>query len=117
MRLILVVMTAAALAPLAPAAAQIVGRPVYEPVARAEPFLPDSSSPAPPLGRELRQIRHGIDRAREAGLISSREARQLRREARMIGRLGHRYSHGGLSDSERRELQTRTQLLRERAGG
>ena len=116
MRLLLVVLTAAALVPLSGAVAQIVGRPVYEPVASADPFLRQSGIPAPPIGRELGQIRQGIDRARKAGLISSREARQLRREARMIGRLSHSYGHGGLSHSELRELQTRTQVLRERVG-
>jgi hypothetical protein len=116
MRLLLIVLAAAALAPAAPASAQIVGRPVYEPVGIADPFLPDSSSPPPPIGRELRQIRQRINHARDAGLISRREARQMRREARAIGLLGHRYSHGGLSDSERRELQTRTEVLRESVG-
>jgi hypothetical protein len=59
-------------------------------------------------------VRSRIERARDEGQLSKREARQLRREARLIGRLADRYAAGGLSPAERRELGTRTQVLRTR---
>lgn len=103
----------AAIVPAAPASAQFVGKPVYEPVFAPSPFVADIGPPGPGTVRELRQIRDGIDRARDGGLLSRREARQLHREARLIGRAARRYGRDGLSLSERRELETRTQVLRE----
>jgi hypothetical protein len=94
-----------------PASAQIAGKRDYGPVARANPFLPDSRLPAPPLGKELRDIDRSIDRARDGGRISGREARRLDREARAIGRLARRYGRDGLSPSERAELEVRTAYL------
>ena len=96
----------------APAAAQIVGRPIYEPVGAADPFLGNGVMPAPSTRDELRDIGRRIDRGRDSGLISRREARQLRREARAIARLDRVYRGSGLSTSERAELQARTFALR-----
>ncbi len=98
----------------APAQAQIVQRPAYEPVARANPFLPDSRLPGPSPRAEVRETRERIAAAREAGTISRREARALDREARLIGRLSLRYGRDGLSGPERVELETRTAALRAR---
>jgi hypothetical protein len=102
-----------ALALAAPAAAQIAGKRDYGPVARADPFLPDSRLPAPPLGKELRDVDRSIERARDGGRLSGREARRLEREARAIGRLARRYGRDGLSASERAELDARTRYLRD----
>ena len=102
-----------ALASAAPAGARIVGTQLPSPVPRANPFIGDSRIPAPGVGRDLRDIRHRIERARETGDISAREARQLRREARFIGRLAGRYGRDGLSSSEQGELRTRTEALQD----
>ena len=96
-----------------PAAAQFVGRPVYEPVPAPGPYRGDSSLPGPATGRDLRDVRRGIERARESGELTRREARDLRREARLIDRAAGRYGRGGLSASERQELETRARVLRE----
>jgi len=85
----------------APAAAQISG---YGGV----------STPSPtPIGGQLRQIERRIDRGRDNDQLSRREGRRLEREARQIERLRQRYSHGGLSEGERRELQARIDYLRD----
>jgi len=99
----------------AAASAQIAGPHDYGPVAPANPFLGDSSLPGPGIYGDLRQARKNIDRARNSGFISRREARQMRREARSIERLANVYSRDGLSDSEKRELETRALALRGRA--
>ncbi|HYD37526.1 MAG TPA: hypothetical protein VEA60_07925 [Allosphingosinicella sp.] len=100
----------------APATAQIAAKRDYGPVPLANPFLPDSRLPAPPLGKELRDIDRRIDRARESGRLSPRDARRLEREARAIGRLARLYGQGGLSPSERSELEARTARLRDSVG-
>lgn len=104
------------LAPLAisiamPAAAQIAGRHDGGPTPRATPFF-DHVSPAPGVGRELRQTRRQIERARERGEITRSEARQLRREARRIGARAGRLGSDGLSPSEAGALRAQAQLLR-----
>ena len=96
-----------------PAAAQFVGRPVYEPVPPAGAYSGDSILPGPGIGRELRDVRRGIERARDTGELTRREARELRREARLIDRSADRFRQGGLSASERRELETRARVLRQ----
>jgi len=102
-----------ALSVAVPAAAQIVGRPVYEPLAPPNPFIGwDSRLPGPSARSEVRGLSRRIERARERGTISRREARQLKREARQIGHLAHRYGRDGLSEAERAELATRAQVLR-----
>jgi hypothetical protein len=102
----------AALAIAVPAAAQIVGRHDYGMVGRPDPFLGNGRMPGPSVGDELRDIDRRIDRARDSGHLSSREARQLRREARAIAWVG-RHGHGDLSASQRLELTVRFQNLRD----
>jgi hypothetical protein len=113
MRILTFSLCAAAFLIDSPAAAQFVGRPVYEPVLPAGSFLGDSSLPGPAIGRELRDVRRGIERRRETGELTRREARELRREARLIDRSAERFRRGGLSASERRELEIRARVLRE----
>ena len=95
----------------APAAAQFVGRHVYEPVGTPDPFIGDSRQQSPGVCRDLRNLRHAIRQQRESGALSGREARQLRREARAIERLAARYADDGLTASEQAELETRTHVL------
>ncbi|HEY0113908.1 MAG TPA: hypothetical protein VGB59_12280 [Allosphingosinicella sp.] len=66
---------------------------------------------APSPRSQTEKVRDRIEIGRETGQLSRREARALRREARQIGRLSDRYAHGGLSASERRELQARIDYL------
>ncbi|HEY5721757.1 MAG TPA: hypothetical protein VIT45_05495 [Allosphingosinicella sp.] len=108
---------AACLLLASPAVAQIAERHRPGPIPASNPFLEDSFLPGPGIGREMRDVRGKIDDAREGGLISGREARQLRREARAIERLAHVYGRDGLSQSERRELDTRSLVLRGRVNG
>jgi hypothetical protein len=67
------------------------------------------------VAHDLREARRSIERRRDNGELSRREARQLRREARLITRLSYRYGHDGLSASERRELTLRANVLRAQA--
>ena len=98
--------------PLAPASASIVERRVPRQVEpRVDPFLSDSSLRGPGIGREIRHVRNRIERAREGGVISRREARRMRREARAIERLAYIYGRDGLSASEQRELEARSRIL------
>jgi hypothetical protein len=94
-----------------PAAAQIAGNHDYGPVPVASPFLEDSRLPGPGIGRRLRDIDRRIDRARESGRLTSREARSLEREAMAIGRLARVYGRDGLSPSEAAELDNRANYL------
>ncbi len=96
-----------------PAAAQIAGKREYGPVPSSSPFQADSRLPGPGIGREVRDLEGRIDRARESGRLSRGEARSLEREARAIGRLARRYGRDGLSPSERAELETRANYLRD----
>ena len=80
--------------------------------APANPFIDDGRVPGPSPWHNIRAARRQIDRAREGGLLTRREARQLRREARLIGALAYRYGRDGLSASEAGEIRTRTELLR-----
>jgi hypothetical protein len=65
----------------------------------------------PTIGRELRETRDRIDRGRDNGDLSKREARALRREATQIGTLADRYGQDGISEAEHRELEMRTRVL------
>lgn len=67
---------------------------------------------SPSIGHDLADARDLIRDARAEGNLSKREARALKREARQIDTLAQRYGRDGLSDPERREIETRTQLLR-----
>jgi hypothetical protein len=96
----------------APAAAQIAGRPVYDPMPRMDRLGPaESRGPAPRIGNERRGLRGRIDDARDSGRISRGEARAYRREALAIRALARRYGADGLSPSEVLELRFRAQLL------
>jgi len=64
---------------------------------------------------DLRRIDRRTDRARENGEIDRREARAIQRERRAIQSIATRYAADGLSDSELRELQIRTFVLRDMA--
>ena len=111
MRLLCYCLLALALA--SPASGQIAGRRDYGPVPTANPFLPDSRLPGPPLGKDLRDIDRRIDRARDSGRLSPREARRLERETRAVGRLARLYGRDGISPSERAELEARAAYLRD----
>lgn len=65
------------------------------------------------LGRELRDVDEQIDNLRGQGAVSKREARSLRRQSGQLSDLADRYGADGLSSDEKRELETRTQLLRD----
>jgi hypothetical protein len=67
----------------------------------------------PGITREIRSIGREVDEGRAAGQLSRRDERRLERGERLLHRLHHRYARDGLSDSERRELETRAQLLRQ----
>lgn len=99
-----------------PAGAQIAGKHDYGHIPVSSPFLPDSRLPAPPIGKELRDIDRRIDRARDSGTLTGREARRLERENRAIGRLARVYARDGLSPSERAELEARARYLRDAVG-
>jgi len=74
-------------------------------------------SPAlPGVARELGQADRDIREGRESGQLSRREARALRRESRQIAVLEERYQRGGLSESERAELESRIAALRSVTG-
>ena len=111
-RWVSVVAAGLALGAAAPAAGQIVGPRDYGPVAPANPFLPDSRTPAPEPRREVEDLRGRIAAARESGGLSARDARLLDREARLIGRLAARYGRDGLSHPERGEIATRAAAVR-----
>lgn len=107
-----------ALVPLAllvamPASAQFAptGRP---PVERPlSPIAVDGRMPGPAPWREVRDVRERIDRGRDSGALSKREARRLKREAGRIDALASRYGRDGLSGTERRELEARGHILRD----
>jgi hypothetical protein len=94
-----------------PAGAQIVGSPVYPSVSRPNPFLPDSRLPSAGPWEQSRHLRQRIDRAREAGLITRREARQLRRGANVVASHGFAYGLDGFSNSELVELESRMRAI------
>jgi hypothetical protein len=95
----------------APAGAQFVPRHTYPPVATADPFLPDSRLPGPGVWGNVGFLHDRIDRARDAGLLSRREARRLSRQANRIADRAFTYSRDGLSSSEQVELQSRTRAV------
>ncbi|RHW17867.1 hypothetical protein D1610_04935 [Sphingomonas gilva] len=84
-----------------PASAQISG-------GGSPSSLPAGSS----LGRQLGQINDGIGDGRRHAQLSRDEAKALRREEAMIRTLEERYARDGLSDSEKAELRTRLEVLR-----
>jgi hypothetical protein len=80
------------------------------------PSAPTALRTLPQMWREGGDLRDRIDDGRRAGQLSRSEARQLRREARQIGRLHSRYGADGLSSAEAAELQMRAAVLREQIG-
>ena len=77
--------------------------------------------PAPPpalpgVARELGQADRNIRDGRDRGQLTRREAKALRRESRQIAVLERRYARGGLSESERAELESRDAPLRSATG-
>ena len=67
------------------------------------------------VARDLRETRETIERRRENGELSRREARTLRREVRLVAHLAARYARDGMSEGERRELELRSDVLRSRS--
>ncbi len=65
-------------------------------------------------GSELGRARRDIERMRDRGELSRREAKALRKEADRIGEMADRYRRDGYSESELRELDLRTTELRNR---
>ncbi|MGZ8282911.1 MAG: hypothetical protein ACXWUN_08170 [Allosphingosinicella sp.] len=94
-----------------PAASQIVGSRHYPPVSVSNPFLPDSRMPGPAVWQEAQFLHRRIDRARDGGLISQREARRLHRETRGIVYRARHYGRDGMSDSERAELAAQARIV------
>jgi hypothetical protein len=74
-------------------------------------IFPRIGTPGPGFARQVDQLHDKVERARESGTISRQEARQFRREARLIDRLGYRFGDDGLSTSEQGELQNRIHYL------
>ena len=70
----------------------------------------------PFVEHDLREAHKNIERRRDNGELTGREARRLRREAHLVARLAYRYGRDGLSDPERRELALRAQTLRSQSG-
>lgn len=83
--------------------------PIAGPPAPRPQSLPSYN---PASATELRSVRREIDKGRDRGELSKKQARQLRREAGEIAMLERRYAAGGLSDAERAELRNRAEVLR-----
>ncbi len=66
-------------------------------------------------GRELDEAREAIERRRDSGELSRREARALRREAHRIARAQEWYARDGLDEAEARALRLSAETLRHRA--
>jgi hypothetical protein len=103
----------------APASAQIAGSmrgPSGSPSIRGD-ILADVPGDAErtrrvAIGRELGGLREDIRDARDAGQLSRREARALRREGFRIEASSARYARDGTSDAEAAMLRGRTEALR-----
>ncbi|GAA4041227.1 hypothetical protein [Parerythrobacter jejuensis] len=79
-------------------------------------FVPTAiNSQGAESARALERADETIRDGRDAGQLSRREARGLRREARQIGAMADRFAQDGLSPEESRELQTRAQVLKQQA--
>lgn len=73
-----------------------------------------SAAPDTGIARERRDVEARIRAARGGGQITRVEARGLRREARANAALGSRLADDGLSLGERREIDARSAVLRDR---
>ena len=87
-----------------PAPGQIYGPPAPAPKA--------SRAVLPGVSPEVRTIYRDIRDGRQDGQLSRKQAKELRREAGVIGDLERRYASDGLSESEQAELRNRTEVLR-----
>ena len=98
-KLIMSIVLASTAAAATPAVAQ---RWVLAPSVRSE------------IQRDINQLNNRIDRARQRGTLSPREATCLRRDARNLQRLYWRYSRNGLTRSEVATLELRVNDIRQR---
>jgi hypothetical protein len=89
----------------------IVSRHRYPPTVAVEPFPPDSRLRGPSVWAEIDFLHRRINRARNAGLITRREARRLHREADAIALHAWAYRAHGFSASERTELANRARIV------
>ena len=108
-----------ALIAVAAAAVQGGSAPVYGPPAPSTPATPvihalpdDGISYGININGTVRQVLSDIDRGRDSGQLSRRQAKQLRADLDEIGRLEQRYAQDGLSDAERTELRNRAEVVR-----
>ncbi len=93
-----------------PLHAQVYGPPA--PGSRPAPVrMSVEPAPVPELSGQLRQIDDRIDAARDAGVISRKTKRRMKREAGAIDMVASMYAENGLSESEARELQNRANYL------
>lgn len=93
-------------------------------IAMAATALPMAPAPAqvwrlqPSIDRQIRadinQLENRIRRAQQRRAISPREARSLRRDARDVRQLHHRYARNGLNRWEVGDLETRINRLHQR---
>jgi len=99
-----------------PLAAQAQIAPRQPGGARLPGLIEVRASPRDPVAeREVRDARRDIERRRDNGELTKREARRLRREADRIDALSDRYARDGLSAAERSELQLHAQVFANRA--
>jgi len=108
-----------ALIAIAAAAIQGGSAPVYGPPAPSMPSAPvihalpdDGINNGININRTVQQVLSDIDRGRDSGQLSRRQAKQLRADLDEIGRLEQRYAQDGLSDAERTELRNRAEVVR-----
>ncbi|MHA6722484.1 hypothetical protein [Sphingomonas sp. RS2018] len=108
-----VVLMAAGMLIAVPASAQFTDR--APPTSRTPPPIlrGDARLPDPAVSRDVRDIDRQIRRGRDAGTLTRREGRALRRQSAQIGSLADRYAADGMSDQERQELQLRAGVLRD----
>ena len=88
-----------------PGPGQIYGPPAPAPRASRVTALPG-------IGPDVHQIFKSIHDGRQEGQLSGKQARELRREARLIGDLQARYASDGLTEPEQAELRNRAEVLR-----
>jgi hypothetical protein len=88
----------------APATAQIAGSGAGGPL---------GGIAGPSIGSQLADIERRASRARKDGNLTRREERRIDREAARIADRASIYAHGGLSASELKELEARTNYLRD----
>jgi len=105
--LALVAIVAAAMQGASPS---VYGPPA--PIPRMPGYGPSASSNVPPVAGVVQQVLSDIQQGRDSGQLSRKEARELRKEAGLIGQMEERFARDGLSDDERAELQNRAEVVR-----